>query len=38
MSGGAFDYAQFKLDDTIEQTEEYISGRELDEGEVLFSR
>lgn len=34
MSGGRFDYKQWHIDDIVNQLEEYIYGRELDEDDI----
>lgn len=34
MSGGTFDYKQRHIDDIVNQLEEYIYGRELDEDDI----
>ena len=34
MSGGHFEYAQYKIADIYSSIEEYLDGRELDEGDV----
>lgn len=36
MSGGHFDYAQYRISDIYTSIEEYLNGRELDEDDVQY--